>query len=178
MGCQHGMEIPFTLDIPAALVAEKVTGTDKIMGDLASAYWAQFAKTGDPNGSGRPEWPRHDPSVDRIIHFTNSGIIVGHRPAETQARPVGTGLEPRSIEPGSDRSELARLGCATGAAGRSRKEGLARLVLVHLEIGDAQQSCEALRTNWSSPTTATRSGLADSPGTSRPRVEISGGTYR
>ncbi len=80
MGCLHGMEIPFTLDIPAALVLEKVTGTDKIMADLASAYWVQFAKTGDPNGSGRPEWPRHDPAVDRIIHFTNSGIIVGPDP--------------------------------------------------------------------------------------------------
>ena len=80
MGTLHGFEIPFTLDIPSALVGDKVTPTDKAMGDLASAYWVQFGKTGDPNGGGRPNWPRYDPAVDRIIHFTNSGIIVGTDP--------------------------------------------------------------------------------------------------
>jgi para-nitrobenzyl esterase len=51
-----------------------------MMGDLASAYWAQFGMTGDPNGQGSPAWPRYDPSVDRLLHFTNSGIIVGTDP--------------------------------------------------------------------------------------------------
>jgi para-nitrobenzyl esterase len=51
-----------------------------MMGDLASAYWAQFGKTSDPNGQGRPAWPRYDPSVDRLPHSTNSGIIVGTDP--------------------------------------------------------------------------------------------------
>ena len=80
MGTQHGFEIPFTLDVPGALVKDKVTSTDKITGDLASAYWAQFGKTGDPNSEGRPTWPRYDSSVDRLIHFTNSGVIVGTDP--------------------------------------------------------------------------------------------------
>ena len=80
MGTPHGFEIPFTLDAPAALVGEKVTPTDKIMGDLASGYWAQFGKTGDPSGGDRPLWPRYDAAADRLIHFTNSGIIVGTDP--------------------------------------------------------------------------------------------------
>ena len=80
MGTQHGFEIPFTLDIPGALVQGKATPPDRIMSALASGYWAQFGKTGDPNGDGRPTWPRYDPSVDRLIHFTNSGIIVGTDP--------------------------------------------------------------------------------------------------
>ncbi len=80
MGAQHGYEIPFTLDFPGALVGDKVTPTDKIMGDLASGYWVQFGKTGDPNGGGRPVWPRYDPALDRLLHFTNSGIIVGTDP--------------------------------------------------------------------------------------------------
>ena len=80
MGTIHGFEIPFTLDVPAAMVADKVTGTDKVIGDVASGYWVQFGKTGDPNGEGRPAWPRYDPTLDRIIHFTNSGVIVGTDP--------------------------------------------------------------------------------------------------
>lgn len=80
MGAVHGAEIPFTLDLPGAQVQGKATPTDKIMGDLVSSYWAQFGKTGDPNGEGRPTWPRYDPAVDRLIHFTNSGIIVGTDP--------------------------------------------------------------------------------------------------
>ena len=45
MGTMHAFEIPFTLNIPGVLVgADKVTPTDKLMGDLTSAYWAQFGK--------------------------------------------------------------------------------------------------------------------------------------
>jgi para-nitrobenzyl esterase len=80
MGTLYAFEIPFTFNIPAALVSDKVTPTDKIMDDLASAYGVQFGKTGDPNGGGRPVWPRYDPADDRLFHFTNSGIIVGSDP--------------------------------------------------------------------------------------------------
>lgn len=84
MGCLHAMEIPFTLNVPAALVGDTVTPTDKLMGELASAYWVQFGKTGDPNGGGRPTWPRHDVAVDRLIHFTNSGVIIGTDPLKAR----------------------------------------------------------------------------------------------
>jgi para-nitrobenzyl esterase len=57
-----------------------VTYDDKVMGAFASAYWVSFARTGDPNSGGRLVWPRHDPAVDRIMHFTNSGVIVGTDP--------------------------------------------------------------------------------------------------
>jgi para-nitrobenzyl esterase len=80
MGTLHGYEVPFAFDVPGALAGGKATPTDKIMADLTSAYWAQFAKTGDPNGDERPTWPRHDPAVDRLIHFTNAGSIVGTDP--------------------------------------------------------------------------------------------------
>lgn len=79
-GTLHGFEIPYIFDIPAAIVHEQVTPDDKAMAIMASAYWVSFAKSGDPNGSGRPNWPRHDPSVDRLLHFTNEGIVVGTDP--------------------------------------------------------------------------------------------------
>jgi len=54
MGTLHGFEIPFTMDIPATMVGDKVTPTDKAMADLTSAYWVTFGLTSDPNGGGRP----------------------------------------------------------------------------------------------------------------------------
>jgi para-nitrobenzyl esterase len=73
-GTLHGYEIPYTFDIPDALVGDKVTTADKAMAGLASAYWVSFAKTGDPNGGGRPPWPRQEPAVDRVMTFTNGGV--------------------------------------------------------------------------------------------------------
>jgi para-nitrobenzyl esterase len=83
-GTMHGFEIPYTFDIPAALVGDKVTDADKAMGELASAYWVSFGLTGDPNGGARPSWPRHDPQVDRILNFTNSGVVVGPDPLKAR----------------------------------------------------------------------------------------------
>ncbi len=71
-------------DAEPLTAADPFTPTDKVMGDLTSAYWAQFGKTGDPNGGGRPEWPRYDSAVDRTMHFTNSGIIIGTDPLKSR----------------------------------------------------------------------------------------------
>ncbi|MGR9141504.1 carboxylesterase/lipase family protein [Rhizobium leguminosarum] len=76
-GTLHGFEIPYTLGIPNALVKDKVTPADWAMATLASAYWVEFATSGDPNGGSRPKWPHHDPFVERVIDFTNHGATVG-----------------------------------------------------------------------------------------------------
>ena len=68
-------------NVPGAIVGQsKVTPTDRAMADLISDYWVSFALTTDPNGGERPAWPRHDRMVDRLLHFTNSGVIVGTDP--------------------------------------------------------------------------------------------------
>jgi para-nitrobenzyl esterase len=83
-GTPHGLEIPYVFDLPAAIVKDKVTAADKKMAETTSAYWIAFAKTGDPNGGGRPQWPKYHAGVDAIINFTNSGVTVGPDPIKAR----------------------------------------------------------------------------------------------
>jgi para-nitrobenzyl esterase len=62
------------------------------MATLASAYWTTFAKTHDPNGEGRPEWPKHDPDSAEVFNFTAEG----------------TGMMPDPIGPNLDLIERSR----------------------------------------------------------------------
>ena len=54
-------------------------GRDEAQAKIISAYWVAFAKTGDPNGGGRPPWPRYDAS-DRLIDLTNDGPVAKMTP--------------------------------------------------------------------------------------------------
>ena len=81
MGTLHGYEIPFTIDVPQGLVGDKVTPTDKAMADagqrLLGGLRAQPAiRTVRAGRRGRSTTR----PLDRLLHFTNSGVIVGTDP--------------------------------------------------------------------------------------------------
>lgn len=80
LGAPHAFEIPFTFNAPSAFVGGEATAADKAMARIASGYWVQFAKTGDPNKDDLPIWPKHESSLDRLFYFTNSGVVVGPDP--------------------------------------------------------------------------------------------------
>lgn len=49
---------------------------DVLQAQTISAYWTSFARTGDPNGAGRPAWPKYDTQRDLLLDFTNDGPVV------------------------------------------------------------------------------------------------------
>jgi para-nitrobenzyl esterase len=55
--------------------AELADGSGHKLDDVLQQYWANFAKTGDPNGPGLPEWPKYDAAAKKSIDFTNDGPI-------------------------------------------------------------------------------------------------------
>jgi para-nitrobenzyl esterase len=72
-GAQHATDIPFFFDNASIKYGAQTTPKDVAMGKTISAYIVNFAKTGDPNGSGLPAWPKYDPASDPLMDFSAAG---------------------------------------------------------------------------------------------------------
>jgi len=88
-GAFHGAEIAYVFGHTRAPVTRGtrwVLGYDEAdhrLADTMSACWARFAATGDPNGDDLPEWPRYDPTADRLLVFGDEVAVTSglHREA-------------------------------------------------------------------------------------------------
>ena len=54
------------------------------MSRTVSGYWANFVRTGGPNGAGLPDWPRYDPATRNVLDFTNTGVTAGPDPLKAR----------------------------------------------------------------------------------------------
>jgi para-nitrobenzyl esterase len=70
-GASHAAEIGFVfrnLGNPA----NPATAAEQSLSELMSSYWVNFAKSGDPNGSGLPPWPAFSDTTPQVMHFDQS----------------------------------------------------------------------------------------------------------
>jgi para-nitrobenzyl esterase len=74
-GAYHATEIPFVFETVRAKYGDAATAEDEKIAAAANAYWTDFAKTGDPNGGGRPKWPAYSAATDEILDFTLAGPV-------------------------------------------------------------------------------------------------------
>lgn len=65
LGAAHGMEIAYAFGNLAADAAPE----DQALSEAMTRYWVQFAKTGDPNRKGLPDWPRYTPETDQHLEL-------------------------------------------------------------------------------------------------------------
>jgi para-nitrobenzyl esterase len=66
-GAPHATEIPFVFDTVKAKYGAQLTDEDESIARQTNEYWANFAKTGNPNGGTLPNWPRYTISDDLLV---------------------------------------------------------------------------------------------------------------
>lgn len=85
-GAPHASEIAFVFNnLNARWGNPKTMPEDEAVAKLMNAYWANFAKTGNPNGKGLPEWPVYELKGNQLIEFQADGKAVG-KPDPKKAR--------------------------------------------------------------------------------------------
>jgi para-nitrobenzyl esterase len=75
-GAAHGSEIPYVFNNLRGRNGATAAPKDHEVAKMMNTYWANFAKTGDPNGPGLPKWPQYDTSKDEILEFRPDGSAI------------------------------------------------------------------------------------------------------
>jgi para-nitrobenzyl esterase len=86
-GAGHGSEVSFVFNTLHARwgAPGEATPEEKELARIMNTYWANFAKTGNPNSKGLPTWPQYEIQKDEILDIDLDGKAVG-KPDPRKAR--------------------------------------------------------------------------------------------
>jgi para-nitrobenzyl esterase len=69
IGARHAGDIEYVFGTLKSIADVSWEPSDAKLSDAMTSYWANFARTGDPNGAGLPAWPKYDPKHPRVLHL-------------------------------------------------------------------------------------------------------------
>jgi para-nitrobenzyl esterase len=69
IGARHAGEIQYVFGTLDSVPKVTWEASDRKLSDAMVTYWTNFARTGDPNGSGLPKWPRYEVDGSRVLHL-------------------------------------------------------------------------------------------------------------
>lgn len=81
-GTAHGPEVSYVFQVLNDLRVpgeSELRPVDFAISDMISTYWVNFAKYGDPNGSGLPKWPQFKEKNGKVMYF-NEKVYPGSVP--------------------------------------------------------------------------------------------------
>ena len=67
-GAFHTSEVPYAMNT-LYMSDRPFTDVDRRVADTVSSYWANFAKTGDPNGGGLPRWQAFTSAAPQVFEL-------------------------------------------------------------------------------------------------------------
>ena len=68
-GARHASELPYVFRQLREHNRPAPTPKDEALSEMMRTYWTNFAKTGDPNGTGLPEWPAYSNAKPQVLHI-------------------------------------------------------------------------------------------------------------
>jgi para-nitrobenzyl esterase len=71
-GATHGSEVPFVFQHLSETRRTPATPDNVAISDAMATYWINFAKTGDPNGVGVPNWPEFRDTDSQVMYFAKT----------------------------------------------------------------------------------------------------------
>jgi para-nitrobenzyl esterase len=83
-GSPHGQEVAFVFQ-HLNPNSQQATGTDQQISEAMATYWTNFAKYGNPNGNGMPEWPAFSHANPVVMYFSqtaHTGQVPGEKSLE------------------------------------------------------------------------------------------------
>ena len=81
MGAFHSLELPFVFGAlrDPAWQWLPFTPEDQALSKLIQTYWTNFAKSGDPNAQGLPDWPAWTSSKKEFLEIRKDARISAQR---------------------------------------------------------------------------------------------------
>jgi para-nitrobenzyl esterase len=84
-GSAHASELQYLFDLRSQIPHPALTAEQQHLAQAMASYWANFARTGDPNGPGTPPWAAYDRASDQMQSLlppspvTEAGFAADHK---------------------------------------------------------------------------------------------------